>query len=232
MKHFFYLVIFVLCLNGVGLPLQAQKLPVGTKGFEKVARSVFTKEGGQNVHFPRFYKDISTSLKGQTLNRAELKNLTRVYIHAQVHAQKAHELAKQEKELLSIPMPSNVPFIMEENVKQVSEVIWKRDRLGTPEELAKLQKTMYKYLSKYPNKQLTLKEFYYVASKFLFEGEKAVQVFFETLKPRPFLTHIQVSAKGKKPLEIFVLQEEVTKALELYYTGKPFTVKDGKVIAQ
>ena len=115
-------------------------------------------------------------------------------------------------------------------LKTTSSLVWKRDNLGTEQELQDLQKTLLSYFSKYPDKQLTLKEFYYISSKYMFEGKNSIKHFFEILPNRPFLTHITVSHPGKEPLDVFVLPNQVQKVFELYYENKPFKIEKGIVV--
>lgn len=234
MQKFTKIFIFLTFLWMGLTPSFAQKLQIGTKGFEKVAKSIFLKEGGVSSNFSRFYKELSSSFSGQTATtRAEIRDLIRIYLNSKVSMQNARKLSldlQKKANSFSLNMPSDVPFISGENVQRISSLVWKRDNLGTEQELQDLQKTLLSYFSKYPDKQLTLKEFYYISSKYMFEGKNSIKHFFEILPNRPFLTHITVSHPGKEPLDVFVLPNQVQKVFELYYENKPFKIEKGIVV--
>ena len=220
-----------LLFAGLSSSVYAQKLPIGSKGFESLSRSIFMKEGGYSTHFPKFYKDLSSSLGKQMLSRAELREITRIYLHSQVPVQSAYKIMLARlQQPPALNLPSDVAFISLDNVKFVSRAVWKRDNLGTDQELLDLQRTLVANLAKYPNKQLTLKEFYYVVSKYTFEGPNFIKGFLETLPNRPILTRVQLSGAGKEPLDVFVYQDQAAKVTELYYAGKPFQIQKGKVV--
>ena len=232
MKYIKYIASCLFLLLVFSFPVYAQKLPVGTKGFEVVARSTFTKEGGYGTHFNRFYKNLTGSLKGKSLTRTELRDITRIYLKSKISIQESYRMALQSKaqNMVAVQLPSDVPFISTENIKSISSMVWKRDNLGTPQELEQLQRTLYSFLSQYPNKHLTLQEFYYVASKYTFEGANSIKNFFKMLPERPLLTHVQISLLNKKPLDVFVYPDQVHQVISMYYDDLPFRIEKGKVI--
>lgn len=227
------IVVCMLLAAGCFSSAAAQKLPVGSKGFESLSRSIFMKEGGYSTHFPKFYKNLSSSLGKQMLSRSELRELTRIYLHSQVPVQSAYNMMQSKAQAhapAALHLPSDVAFISLDNINAVSRAVWKRDNLGTDQELQKLQQVLVKSLSKYPSVQLTLKEFYYIVSKYTFEGPNFIKGFLETLPKRQVLTRVQLSKKGQAPLDVFVYQDQVSKAVQLYYAGKPFQVEKGNVV--
>lgn len=235
MKKFILTPCAVICLLVLGLPVQGQKIAVGTKTFEALARSSFAKEGGNPAQFKRFYKQISASMAGRQINRSELTKLTRIYLNTGASVRRAYELATSEHQqlenLLRTPSPQT-PFISIQNLHTFSGAVWRRGRLGPAEKLERFERAMRISFYKSPDTKLTLQELQYLAAQYALEGESAIKRFFSQRPEGRALTRVQINLAGKRPLDAYVYPNEVQKLVDMYTAGVPFTVQNGRVHAQ